>query len=119
MAAKRILIIEDDVDLCEQMAEALSYEGFCVEYAEDALRGEALIREESFDVILLDYKMPLRTGGDILKQLKADNIRKRVLIVSGSHSVEQALKEDGVDDMVSGIIAKPINLELLIEKLKE
>jgi len=118
VAAKRILIIEDDMELCEQMQEALTFEGFSVECAQDAVMGEALIRNGDFDVILLDYKLPLFTGVDILKKLKADNIRKRILIVSGRPSAERELKEGDVFDMISGMIVKPIDFEALLEKIE-
>lgn len=119
MAAKLILIIDDDMDFCEQMMEAFTFEGHSVEFTNDAKKGEMLIRNGNHDIILMDFKMPLLSGVDILKKLKADNIRKRIFIISGMPFTEQALKEKKVFDMVSGIIAKPIDLKALIEMLNE
>ncbi|MBF0216347.1 MAG: response regulator [Candidatus Omnitrophica bacterium] len=118
MAIKRILIIEDDIHLADSLSELLEDEGYFVECAKDAVKGEILIRKGNFDVILLDYKMPLLSGIDILKKLKADNIRKRIFIVSGRPSTERSLKEEDVFDMISGIIVKPINIEAFLEKIK-
>ncbi|MEW5895837.1 MAG: response regulator [Candidatus Omnitrophota bacterium] len=119
MTAKRILIIEDDLDLAENMSDALTLEGFYVECSNDAPLGEKLIRSGNFDIILLDHKMPVLTGTEILKQLKADHIKKRIFIISGRPSIEQILKEENVFDMVSGIIDKPINFEALLEKINQ
>ncbi len=118
MAIKRILIIEDDVELSEALADFFKDEGYFAECAQDSVKGEALIRDGGYDIILLDYKMPLQSGIDILKKLKADNIRKRIFIISGRPSTETSLKEEDVSDMVRGIITKPINLENLLETIK-
>ena len=117
MAAKRILIIDDDIELCEALIIFFKDEGHFAECARDSVKGETLIRDGNYNIILLDYKMPLPGGIDILKNLKADNIRKRIFIISGRPSVKQALKEEEVSDMVSGIITKPFNLETLLEKI--
>ena len=119
MAAKRILIIDDDRELCEALMIFFKDEGNFAECTQDSVKGETLIRDGNYDIILLDYKMPSLGGIDILKNLKADNIRKRIFIISGRPFVEQALKEEDVSDMVSGIITKPFNLETLLEKIKE
>jgi DNA-binding response OmpR family regulator len=119
MAAKLILIIDDDLDFCEQMKEALSFEGHSVEFTNDAIKGETLIREAHHDVILMDLKMPLFSGVDILIKLKADNIRKRIFILSGMPFAEQTINGKAILDMVSGIITKPINLKVLIDKINE
>jgi len=117
VVAKRILIIDDDRELCEALMIFFKDEGHFAECTQDSVKGETLIRDGNYDIILLDYKMPLPGGIDILKNLKADNIRKRIFIISGRPSVEQALKEEDVSDMVSGIITKPFNLETLLEKI--
>ena len=119
MAAKRILIIDDDRELCEALMIFFKDEGNFAECTQDSVKGETLIRDGNYDIILLDYKMPSLGGIDILKNLKADNIRKRIFVISGRPFVEQALKEEDVSDMVSGIITKPFNLETLLEKIKE
>ncbi|MGE5197325.1 MAG: response regulator transcription factor [Deltaproteobacteria bacterium] len=119
MAAKRILIIEDDLELCEELMDSLESEGYLAECVQDPIKGEELARDDSYDIVLLDYKMPLLSGLDILKKLKADNIKKRIFIITGRPSIEQVFKEGNLSDMVSGIITKPINFEVLLEKIKE
>lgn len=119
MATKRILIIDDDIELCEEIKESLQGEGYLAEVMQDAIKGESVIRGASFDMILLDFKMPNQSGMDILKKLKADNARKRIFIFSGRPSVERVLKEADLMDMVSGIISKPVSFDVLLEKIKE
>jgi len=58
--------------LCEEACESLNDEGYSAEYALDAVKGEALIRSDKYDTILLDFKMPVQSGVDILKKLKSE-----------------------------------------------
>lgn len=119
MDNKRILIIDDDIELCEELIDSLIEEGYSAESTQDPVKGISLMRDGGYDVILLDYRMPLLSGVDILKKLKADNVRKRIFIVSGRPSIEHVLKAENLSDMVSGIIPKPINFELLLEQIKK
>ena len=98
--------------------ESLNGEGYSAECVYDAIQGEELIRKGSHDIVLLDYKMPALSGVDILKKLKSDNIQKRIFIFSGRPSTEQALKEEDLSDMVSGVIPKPVDFKTLLEKIK-
>jgi len=109
------LIIDDDECLCDELAESLIAEGYSVEYTADPLQGEELIRNGDYDTILLDYKMPVRTGIDILQNLKTDNIQKRIVFITGRPSVEQALRQENLLSLVDGIIKKPIDFERLLE----
>ncbi|NTV29990.1 MAG: response regulator, partial [Candidatus Omnitrophica bacterium] len=86
MACKKILIIDDDKELCEELVEFLQAEGYAAECASDSIDGEKLVRSKKYDMVLLDYKMPVLTGVDLLKRLKADNIRERIFIISGRPS---------------------------------
>jgi DNA-binding response OmpR family regulator len=119
MVTKLVLIIDDDIDFCEQMTEALTLEGHSVEFTNDAKKGEKLIRDGNHDIILMDFKMPLFSGVDILKKLKDDNVKKRIFILSGMPFAEQTIKGKKIFDMVSGIIVKPINFKTLIDKINE
>jgi len=119
MAIERILIIDDDIYLCDEFAESLKSEGYSVDYTDDPFKGEELIRSGGYDAILLDYRMPVITGIDILRNLKTDNIKKRIFIVTGRPSVEQVLREENLSDMVSGIFKKPIDFEYLLKSLNK
>lgn len=69
---RRILIVEDDDLLRNIYAEMFRRENFEVQEAEDGPSGEALIREGSFDLILLDIVLPEKDGLEILRSLRTD-----------------------------------------------
>lgn len=119
MASRRILIIDDDVELCEEIRESLHSEGYIAECIHDAFKGEMLIRENDYHAILLDFKMPYQGGIDVLKKLKADNIRKPIFIFSGKSSVEREIKEADLAGAIIGIITKPIDFQCLLKRIDE
>jgi len=69
MAAK-ILIVDDDQDLCDELSEVLSDNGYLVETASNGMDGQACIKKNRYHVILLDYRMPGLSGVDVLKFIK-------------------------------------------------
>jgi len=113
---KKILIIDDDIELCEEMSEALKDEGYFVQTAFNANKGEKLLKKIKFDIILLDYKMPGLNGIEIMKKIKDANTK--VIILSGKPFIEKLLKDNNIDNQLSGIITKPFDVNELIKKLK-
>jgi len=118
MPTKHILIIDDDAELCEELSEMLRAEGYSVTCVSDSVKGEALIRSLTFKVLILDSKMPLINGLKILERMKTENIKKKVILVSGRPFVEKELKDRGLEGVVCAVLSKPIDFTLLLEKIK-
>lgn len=118
MAVKKLLLIDDDAELCAELAEMLRGEGYDATWVSDSYQGEAFIRCRDFDAILLDFKMPLATGLEILARMKSENLKCPVLLISGRSFVERELEAAGLSGMVSAVLSKPIDPDLLLEKLK-
>lgn len=115
---KRILIIDDDVELAEEMAEILRDEGYSVENISDSLEAEKLIKENVHDIYLLDYKMSGFNGIELLKKIKEKESKSIVFIISGKPFIEKLLKEENVQDLVACVINKPFDVEMLLQKIK-
>ena len=118
MDSKHILIIDDDLELCEELTDLLESEGFSVRCATDGVLGEELIKNNSYNTIILDYKMPKHSGIDILKKLKAEGIKKKIILFTGRPHVEKQLKDEGLLDMVSALLEKPVNFAKLLVKVR-
>jgi DNA-binding response OmpR family regulator len=69
---KHILIVEDEIDIREAMAEAATQEGFKVSTAENGQMGLEKALQEKPDLILLDIKMPVMDGHQTLQKLRED-----------------------------------------------
>lgn len=119
MAEKKLLIIDDDTELCVELADSLELSGYQVDYTADPSRGFDRIKNEDFHAVILDYKMTGYTGTDILSMLKEAGLKPRLLMVSGRPFIEKLVGELGLMDMVDGIMSKPVDVELLLKKLGE
>ena len=116
--SKKILIVDDDAELAEEIAEILLGQGYSVEKTSDSAQGERLIKENIYDIYLLDYKMSGLSGVELLKKVKEKNSKSIVFIISGRPFIEKILKEEDVDNLVAGIIKKPFDPEVLLQKIK-
>lgn len=125
---KRVLIIDDDKELCEEMAEILEDEGYSASMAFDGLKGKGLIEKYDYDILLLDLKMSGLNGFDILKSVKNRDTRLKVLVVTGRPLDKRWLgegtnaledKEEETLKLADGLISKPFNVEALLVKIKE
>jgi DNA-binding response OmpR family regulator len=116
---KRILVIEDDIELAKELAEALEDKKFSVDYSNNPYEGISLIKNGNYDIVLLDNKMPNVTGVEILRKLKLEGIRKPILLITGRPFIESLLKEQNLYDMVGGIVSKPIKFKFLVKKIEK
>lgn len=114
---KKILIIDDDVDLCAEMRELLGDEGYCVETVSDGKECQAYIEKNPYDIIILDYRMPGLNGVEVLKLIEKKNLKSRVFIATGRPFIEKLLAEEKLLATVAGIINKPFDVQTLLDKI--
>ena len=119
MNRKRILVIDDDEALCEGMAFILRDEGHLVENTSDTAQGRELIGKYTFDIAILDYKMPGLTGAEMLKEIKEKCPETAVFIVSGWPAIGKFLEEDKVTHLLAGIMGKPFTEKDLLDMLAQ
>ncbi len=122
----KLLLIDDDEELCAELEEVLKAEGFQVDIALDGLQGLKYLRERQYQVIILDLKLPGLNGYGVLKSIRKTMSPVKVLVISGRPLGDALLKEDGVtqDDeekvltLADVVINKPFLVENLIQKIK-
>lgn len=107
-----ILIIDDEIQICESMKMILDYEGYTVVYSTDALEGLKKIAQNSFSALLLDIQMPKMNGFEVLKKVKDSNLDVSVIIISAHGSVENAIKATRLGAF--DFIEKPIDRDKLL-----
>lgn len=118
MDAKRILVIDDDVELCEEMGELLRDEGYFVEHSSRSEQAEKLIKNNAYDIVLLDFKMPGLNGIEMSKKIRSKHPEVRIYMITGRPHIDLLLKEENAAELVDGVIAKPFDHKILLEKLK-
>lgn len=112
----RLLVIEDEVRLAENICAALREAGFAVDHAADGLSGEHMAASGVFDAILLDLMLPGKSGQSVLHDLRSQRQQTPILILTaqeGKASVVDLLNS-GADDY----LAKPFDLGELIARVK-
>lgn len=115
MDPARILLVEDDDRLAALVAEALRKAGYAVECCSDGAEGEARLRAEPFDVVLLDGHLPGKDGFDVLRDVRRDFKGRIVMLTARDDDIDQVLGlEGGADDY----IAKPVAPRVLLARLK-
>ena len=123
----KLLLIDDDEELCVELEQVLKAEGFEVDIAFDGLQGLGRLREKQYHIIILDLKLPGLNGYGVLKGIRKMAQPIKVLVLSGRPLGEPLLKEDGVsqDDqeeilhMADAVINKPFMVKDLLQKVKE
>ena len=88
----RILLIDDDVDLSGELAEALEAAGRHVTLLERAERGPDLLARQPFDVVLLDNKMPGMSGIDFLAARRQRETRVPVILMTGYADTDTVIR---------------------------
>jgi len=87
-----ILVIDDEETMRDSCQQTLSRNGNMVEVAEDGLMGLAMLERESFDLVILDLKMPGLSGMEVLKKIKESNPEAMVIVITGYATVESAVE---------------------------
>ncbi len=109
---KKILLLEDDVNLSETVEEFLSDEGFAVESVYDGQSAEESIYENSYDLFLFDVNVPSPNGFELLKSAREQGKTTPAIFITSLNSTDDLSKgfESGCDDY----IRKPFALKELL-----
>lgn len=115
---KRILIIDDDKILCKELAEFLNDEGLIADYALDSLTATSLLSKNEYALVLLDYKMPQKTGIEFMMENKELLTGTKLFMMSGSLAINKLIEESGHAAMVNDVFCKPFQIEDVFPKIK-
>jgi DNA-binding response OmpR family regulator len=118
MSQKKILVVDDELDLVETIRFQLETEGFNVITAyngEDALN---LARTENPDLILLDIMLPKLDGYKVCRLLKFDEKYKNIPIIMLTARAQEKDKIIGLETGANEYVTKPFDMDKLLEKVK-
>jgi DNA-binding NtrC family response regulator len=106
-----VLVVDDERNIREGLAEALALEGHEVATASDGEEALAVLGREEVDLVITDLRMPKLAGDELLKRLNADWPTVPVIILTGHGTIETAVQamRDGAYDFLT----KPVDLERL------
>lgn len=113
---KKILIIDDDLDMCIVLSKFLLRNGYDVETANSGTKGIVKFKEDNFDIVICDFRLGDRDGKDILKEIKIISPDTIVLIITGYSDIKIAV--DVIKMGAFDYITKPLIPDEVLNVLK-
>ncbi len=109
---RNILVIDDEIEICESIKMILEYEDYYVEYRTNSVEGFKLLENGNFNVLLLDIQMPNLNGFEFLKKIQEKDIQISTIVISAFSSLENAVKATKLGAF--DFIEKPIDRDKLL-----
>ncbi|MFQ5499991.1 MAG: sigma-54-dependent transcriptional regulator [Candidatus Zixiibacteriota bacterium] len=115
---KKILLVDDDPDLSQSLANLFDTDRFSFEFLNDGVNVCKFVREnDNIDLVMLDVNLPSLSGLDVLKQIRKVNDDLPVIVISGFVSTENAI--EAMREGAFEYLTKPFQVDRLIETVNK
>ena len=114
---KKILIVDDEAGIVQEIKEFLEEEGYEAHTADTAKTGILMIEELKPDVILIDVKLPDASGTEVLRACKEKSPKTRTIMVTGY--VDQNVMDEAELIGRDTVLQKPFNLVKIVEEIEK
>ena len=112
----KILVVDDNVELADNVREWLLMEKHTVDVCNDGVEGMTYLRTYEYDIVLLDWSMPRMTGIEVVKQLRSLGKATPVLMLTGRRTIDD--KESGLDAGADDYLTKPFEMRELSARIR-
>ena len=112
----KVLVVEDDPQLAQQMQQQLTAQGFIVDCAYDGEEAHFMGSTETYDAVVLDLGLPKVDGLTVLKKWRAENVIMPVIILTARSLLHE--KIDGLNAGADDYLAKPFQMGELVARLQ-
>lgn len=112
----RLLVVEDEFDLREAIAEGLRMDGYAVDTCDNGEEAYELLYVEAYDLVVLDLNLPKMDGLSVLAKIRDEKPDLKVLVLSARGSVEDKVK--GLDAGANDYLAKPFDFSELEARIR-
>ena len=112
----RILIVEDNIKIAQNIKTILEHHSYSVDVAGDGDTGERMANSSSYDLIILDIMLPKKDGLAICKSLRANDINTPILILTAMGEIED--KIEGLDSGADDYLDKPFAMQELLARIR-
>lgn len=114
----KVLLVDDEEQMVSTLAERLSLRGFEVSWAITGLDALAQVEIGTFNVAVLDMKMPLMSGLELKNKLQVKCPAMKFIFLTG-HGSKADFKSAALDTGKEYYLIKPLNIDVLVQKLRE
>lgn len=112
----RVLLVEDEKALAAALSKIISKNNIVVDVSHDGEEGYLLAQRDIYDVIILDIMLPYKSGLDILKDLRSENIKTPILLLTARDTVKDRV--EGLDSGADDYLVKPFATEELLARIR-
>ncbi|WP_026104349.1 two-component system response regulator RppA [Anabaena sp. PCC 7108] len=112
----RILLVDDEVELTDPLSRVLTREGYIVDAAYDGISGSKFAQADSYDLLILDWMLPGKTGLEICQELRQQAKTTPVLFLTAKDTLDDRVQ--GLDAGADDYLVKPFELRELLARVR-
>jgi OmpR-family two-component system manganese-sensing response regulator len=112
----RILVVDDEIELTDPLSRILSREGYSVDAAYDGTSGSQLAQTSNYDLLILDWMLPGKTGLEICQELRRRGVTTPVLFLTAKDTLDDRV--EGLDAGADDYLVKPFELRELLARVR-
>lgn len=112
----RILLVDDEIEMATPLSQILTQQGYRVDVAYDGDKGNQLVDENRYDLLILDWMLPKKSGLEICQQLRSRGDTTPVLFLTAKDTIDDRVV--GLDAGADDYLVKPFELRELLARVR-
>ena len=112
----KILLVDDEAELSDPLSRILQQEGYQVDVANDGAAGMLLALQNQYDLLILDWMLPHKSGIEICREVRSHSLATPVLFLTAKDTVDDRV--DGLDAGADDYLVKPFELRELLARVR-
>jgi two-component system, OmpR family, manganese sensing response regulator len=112
----RILLVDDEIELTDPLTRILTREGYRVDTAYDGSNGRELAQSSNYDLLILDWMLPGKTGLEICQEIRNQGKTTPVLFLTAKDTLDDRV--EGLDAGADDYLVKPFELRELLARVR-
>ena len=112
----KILLVDDETELSDPLSRILQQEGYQVDVANDGAAGMLLALQNQYDLLILDWMLPHKSGIEICREVRSRSLATPVLFLTAKDTVDDRV--DGLDAGADDYLVKPFELRELLARVR-
>ncbi len=112
----KILLVDDETELTDPLSKVLSHEGYQVDVADNGRDGSELAQKNNYDLLILDWMLPEKSGLEICQEVRSRSLNTPVLFLTAKDTIDDRVL--GLDAGADDYIIKPFELRELLARVR-